>query len=324
MAYANKKSKSFIANLLEIIGLLLLVFLIRTFGFGLYQVPTGSMETSMLVGERFFADKLSYVFRNPRRLEVIAFNEPPKFYNYSKNRAKNLFEVYVWGPSNWTKRVIGVPGDELRGVIEDGKPVIYLNGVKLDEPYLNKYPLIHVWKNDPRTIQQNVQRNFQTLLLSGQDRSRVEETINQELQQSITVKSYDPNASFADQPFYRINPSRVERTSDGSLDLLQPGTPIRSKRVESPVATDQNYWDGSDEFHVKLGAGEYWVMGDNRLGSKDSRFFGPIKRDLIHGKILFRIWSLDSDSSWWILDLLQHPIDFWQRVRWKRFFQWVN
>src|SRR3990170_2066742 len=173
MAHASKKRKGFIANVSEIVGLLLVVFLIRTFGFGLYQVPSGSMETSMLVGERFFADKLSYVFRNPERLEVIAFNEPPKFYNYSKNKFKNLFQNYVWGPSNWTKRVIGKPGDEVRGVIEDGKPAIYLNGTKLDEPYLNQYPLIHVWKGDPRAIQNAVQRNFQTLLLSGADRAEV-------------------------------------------------------------------------------------------------------------------------------------------------------
>lgn len=324
MAYSAKKKKTLFENTVEIAVLLLIVFLIRTFGFGLYQVPTGSMETSMLVGERFFADKLSYVFRNPRRLEVIAFNEPPLFYPYSKNKLRSLWQHYVWGPSNWTKRVIGVPGDEIRGVIEDGKPVIYRNGEKLDEPYLNKYPLIHVWKEDRQTIQTDMQRMFQMLLLQGEDRSRAEAKVNQELHNSITVKSYDPEVSFQDQPFYRIDPSRVERSSDGSLDLLWPGTPIRSKRIDPRMTTDQNYWDGSDEFYVKLGSDEYWVMGDNRLGSKDSRFFGPIKRSLIHGKIMFRIWSLDSDQSWWILDLLQHPIDFWKRVRWGRFFQMIH
>lgn len=315
--------KSFFANVIEIVGLLLLVFLIRTYIFGLYQVPTGSMETSMLVGERFFADKLSYVFRNPQRGEVIAFNEPPQFYNYSKNKMKNLWQQYVWGPSNWTKRVIGKPGDHVQGVIEDGKPVIYLNGQKLEEPYLNKYPLIHVWKDDPMKIQAAVHHQFQTLLLAGVDRATVEAMINQELQHQITQKSYDPNAPFMHQPFYRIDPSRIDRNEDGSLDLLWPGTPIRSKRIEHS-SPEQNYWDGSDEFNVILGPDEYWLMGDNRLGSKDSRYFGPVKRSFIHGRILFRIWSLDSDYSWWIVDLALHPIDFWSRMRWGRFFQWIH
>ena len=59
-------------------------------------------------------------------------------------------------------------------------------------------------------------------------------------------------------------------------------------------------------------------MGDNRRGSFDSRGWGVLKGDLIHGRILFRLWSSDSDESWWILDLIKHPIDFWKRMRWSR------
>ena len=57
----------------------------------------------------------------------------------SDNKLKRLFEEYVWGPSNWTKRVIGVPGDIVEGKVEDGHPVVYLNSKKLDESYLNTY-----------------------------------------------------------------------------------------------------------------------------------------------------------------------------------------
>src|SRR5579871_3786143 len=126
MSYHNKSNKQavgILATIKELAGLLLIVFLIRTFGFGLYQVPTGSMETTMLVGERFFADKLSYNFRAPRRGEIISFNDPS--FKYSTNPITKIFQRYVWGPSNWTKRVIGIPGDIIRGVIENGKPVVY-------------------------------------------------------------------------------------------------------------------------------------------------------------------------------------------------------
>src|SRR5260370_12414691 len=40
-------------------------------------------------------------------------------------------------------------------------------------------------------------------------------------------------------------------------------------------------------------ANEYFVMGDNRNRSQDSRIFGPIGRDRIDGRAWFRIWPID-------------------------------
>jgi signal peptidase I len=101
-----------------------------------------------------------------------------------------------------------------------------------------------------------------------------------------------------------------------------PYTVLETSR---PEQHGKNLWGGnSDEFSIELGPNEFWCMGDNRLGSGDSRTFGPVDGKLIHGKIVFRIWSIDSDESWWILDLLQHPIDFWSRVRWNRFFDIIR
>lgn len=332
MSVVPQKKSGFIANLLEILMLLSIVFLVRTFVFGLYQVPTGSMETTMLVGERFYADKFFYLFRDPQRNEVIAFNEPPAYYNYSDNKFYNMLQQYIaipfvnWGPSNWTKRVIGQPGDTVEGKIEDGKAVIYLNGKKLDEPYLNKYPIAYVFKEDPIEIQEKVRRMYQPLLFTGRA-DIVERLENQELEKHIVPKTYDPSVGFDKQPFYNICPSRIMRDpTTGSFVLIYPNSPTPAKASQQELIKEgKNSWgNGADEFLVHLGPDEYWVMGDNRKGSKDCRVFGPIKRDLIHGRIVFRIWSIDSDESWWIIDLIKHPIDFWCRVRWSRFFQIIR
>lgn len=43
---------------------------------------------------------------------------------------------------------------------------------------------------------------------------------------------------------------------------------------------------------VKIPAGEYYVMGDNRRYSEDSRFFGPIPRSLIVGRAVAVVWPI--------------------------------
>jgi signal peptidase I len=44
---------------------------------------------------------------------------------------------------------------------------------------------------------------------------------------------------------------------------------------------------------IALGVDEYFLMGDNRTASKDSRAFGPVPRDRITGKVLLRAWPFD-------------------------------
>ncbi len=318
----TKKQGGIVSYIVEFIPLLIIVFIIRTFGFGLYQVPTGSMETTMLVGERFFADKFSYIFRKPQRGDIIAFNDPE--FEYSESSLVSLFQRYVWGPSNWTKRVICVPGDRVRGTIEDGKPVVYVNDQKLHEPYINKYPLVHVWRQDFDDLRSQIEQELEGIFRGRMvDQSVIEKVINQKLSRQTTWRSYDPQLSYEMQQFYRINEQRVITNEEGNPTLLWPGTLIRPKTNGILIESTRNHWDGSDQFYVKLGPDEYWCMGDNRLGSKDCRVFGPIAGKQIHGRIIFRSWSIDSYESFWRFDLIKHPMCFWSRIRWNRFFQQV-
>lgn len=320
----NKPQKTFLGSLGQMLFLLTVVFLIRTLGFGLYQVPTGSMETTMLVGERFFADKLTYLFRAPQRNEIIAFNDP--LFNYSPNTLTYLFQQYVWGPSNWTKRVIGVPGDHVRGVVEDGKPVVYLNDVKLDEPYINKYPLIDIWKTSPESAQKAVEQEALKWISQGYlNSNQFNEFVAHQLRYDYQVRrSYDPALSYEAQPFYRITPDRIVY-HNGNPILVKPFVAdTKPQTVRAPKPGNKSTWNGTDEFDVYLGENQYWCMGDNRRSSQDCRFFGPIDGKYIHARILFRIWSVDSNEDWWIVDLIKHPVDFFKRVRWNRFLQLVR
>lgn len=63
---------------------------------------------------------------------------------------------------------------------------------------------------------------------------------------------------------------------------------INNKKLAEPYELQQTL--GNTE--VKLGDNEFFVLGDNRGGSTDSRVFGPIKKSTIEGKAWFVYWPI--------------------------------
>jgi hypothetical protein len=65
-------------------------------------------------------------------------------------------------------------------------------------------------------------------------------------------------------------------------------------RMGTTVVIEDGHWcaytPGKSEYRnsgpVRLGAGEYFLMGDNRDNSLDSRAFGPVGRERIYGKVI--------------------------------------
>ncbi len=101
-----------VANLalqLAILALLIAAFFVR-----LPQVSGLSMEPHIRSGEYVVINTFAYRFGAPRRGEIVAFRHD--------DDARGVF----------IKRVIGLPGDRIR--IDRGQ--VYLNGVKLEEPYV--------------------------------------------------------------------------------------------------------------------------------------------------------------------------------------------
>jgi signal peptidase I len=103
----------------------ILALLIRAFVAEPRFIPSESMVPSLLVGDRIVVEKLSYHWHNPDHGDIIVFDPP------------ELLQRYGFGKDQvFIKRIVGIPGDTLE--VKAGS--VYLNGIALNEPYINAAP----------------------------------------------------------------------------------------------------------------------------------------------------------------------------------------
>ncbi len=98
-----------------------IAFVLNTFVIANSEIPSGSMENTIMTGDRVIGSRLSYKFDEPERGDIVIFRFPDNE------------KIY------YVKRIVGLPGDTVD--IVDGK--IYLNGsdTPFDEPYIRE-PMI--------------------------------------------------------------------------------------------------------------------------------------------------------------------------------------
>ena len=90
-----------------------------------FVIPTGSMEDTLLIGDHLLVDKLAYAPPGPVTRYVLPYSDV-------KRGDIIVFRYPVDIRQTFVKRVLGVPGDRLRLVNKQ----VFLNGKKLDEPYV--------------------------------------------------------------------------------------------------------------------------------------------------------------------------------------------
>jgi signal peptidase I len=208
---------------------LCVVFLLRSFLFEPFKVPTGSMIPTIWIGDMLVVNKFQYGIRlpilntkifdiaDPKRGDIMVFRFPP-------NPAQN-----------YIKRIIGLPGDDISYV----NKVLSINGQTLS-----------------KTPQQDYM-DIDTMALSKQ----FEEIINDKKHQLLNEEN---------------RPTYVSGVGD------------------FPNRTQCQYT--IEGVRCKVPAGHYFMMGDNRDNSLDSRYWGFVPEANIVGKASF-IWMNFSHLS---------------------------
>jgi signal peptidase I len=127
-----------------VVAALALTLLLKIFVVQVYEIPSASMENTLLVGDRVLVNKLVYHFRGIHRGDIIVFSGAGSWGDLNGNPipppSSNPF-VRAWDDvlsgvglrsdtTYYIKRVIGLPGDHV-ACCTDGD--VTVNGVKLDE-----------------------------------------------------------------------------------------------------------------------------------------------------------------------------------------------
>jgi signal peptidase I len=241
----TKKEEGLWETVKVILQALAIALVVRTVLFQPFNIPSGSLIPTLLIGDYLFVSKYSYGYSR----HSIPFS-PPLFSgrlwaSEPKRGEIAVFKLPKDNSTDYIKRVIGLPGDRIQ--VRDG--VLSINGAPVKRERIQDY------------------------------------------------RTEDPFGRPIAVPQYR--------------ETLPEGTSYNTIERDG----DRGYWDNTQVYTVP--PGHYFMMGDNRDNSTDSRdesSVGSVPFENLVGRAEIIFFSIDEDASAW--QVWQWP---WT-VRWSRIF----
>ena len=242
----TKDNGSFKETFKTVFYAIIVALFIRTVAFEPFNIPSGSMIPTLLVGDYLFVSKYSYGYSRHSLPYSINLFKGRIFFKAPQRGDVVVFKLPQDNRTDYIKRLIGFPGDE----IQVKKGVLYINGNVVERTLIDEYV--------SRDARGNAQRFFQY----------------------------------------------VEKLPEGK----------EYKIIE--VGNSEPY-DNTPVF--KVPEGHYFMMGDNRDNSTDSRSgVGFVPEINLEGKARFLFYSNDGSAKIW--QVWKWPMS----IRWERIFSKIE
>ena len=201
-----------------------LVFVLRSFLYEPFKIPSSSMVPTLLVGDLILVNKFTYGIRLPvLNKKIIQINDPQRGDVMVFKYPRDMSQDYI-------KRVVGVPGDK----ITYQNKRLTVNGVEV------KYTALPDYLDDERLV------------------------YNKQYQEALTGVTH---RILNNERAPTLNPAEVQQF------------PLK----------DESCTYTYDSFTCVVPKGNYFMMGDNRDNSLDSRYWGFVPDKNIVGKAFF-VW----------------------------------
>ncbi|WP_343192360.1 signal peptidase I [Buchnera aphidicola (Formosaphis micheliae)] len=241
-----KRKRKFILYIASFFPILFIIFIIRSFLYEPFQVPSGSMMPTILPGDFILVEKFSYGIKDPiKHTTLINFNHPKRGDIVVFRHPKNEKIKYI-------KRIIGIPGDKIIYDTINKNFIIYptyIDKIHYQEPVSITRSQFKLDNNTEQNIQQ-----YMNHLLYNVFQEKIEKKIFKIILHS---KLYDQENEYFKQTGKKIG-------------------------------------------HWIVPKNQYFMIGDNRDNSLDSRYWGFVPIKNLIGKATYIWMSIEKNDHKWI------------------------
>ncbi len=232
---------------------------------------------------------------------------------------------------NYIKRCIGLPGDS----IEIKDEIVFINGKQIDIPNLSQF--MYIVKTDGNPINRRILKQLditeevqmtesgdQVLTLTQESVDKLKQLPNvKAVEKIIQPKGFWQPYIFPFDSSYAWNvdnfgPLYIPKAG-ATVQLTLANLPLYERIINAyelntlEVKNGKILINGKESTSYTFKLDYYWMMGDNRHNSADSRFWGFVPSDHIVGKAVFVWLSLDNNKSL-----------FDGKIRWNKLFRTVK